>query len=74
MKFTLLTVLAAAVAVPVTAEVYLKEQFNDEVSLWGYAIDDHALGVGTRSGHPYRRSQRSLFPTNPYSRPHPYRL
>jgi calreticulin len=41
MKFTLLTVLAAAVAVPVTAEVYLKEQFNDEAwtSRWTESKD-----------------------------------
>jgi len=30
MKFSLLTILAATCAAPVTAEVYLKEQFNDD--------------------------------------------
>lgn len=29
MKFSLLTVLAASVAAPATAEIYLKEQFDD---------------------------------------------
>ena len=32
MKFSLLTVLAATCAAPGVAEVYLKEQFNDDVS------------------------------------------
>jgi hypothetical protein len=32
MKFSLLTVLAAASTAPAVAEFYLKEQFNDDVS------------------------------------------
>jgi len=32
MRFSLLAVLAAACAAPSSAEVYFKEQFNDDVS------------------------------------------
>lgn len=44
MKFSLLAVLAAASTAPAVAEFYLKEQFNDDVSIAGglRAIVDHA--------------------------------